>query len=345
MDKLISIVVPVYKAEKYLSRCVESLLSQTYKNTEIILVDDGSPDSSGSICDDYASKHNNIKVVHIKNGGPSNARNVGIDNATGDYLMFCDSDDWAGNNWCEEFIRAINRFGENHFFICGLKHIDNVTKDNYQKTVVYDEEKEYSHLTFDHIMDIDGKWLLKGLYIKILDLNIIKKNNIRFNTTISLGEDCMFVLEYLKHIDYDFVIINKPTYNYIQDNGESLWFKYTPNLYDILVLEQESMEQLFTIRNMLAPAAIKRYRQWCYMNIYRGFYNGYKNLSKADAINDFQKILDNPVTKANIQYYTEKEQQSKFDICLLTENAKKIYSYFVREKYLTKIYNIVKGNR
>lgn len=97
-EKLFSIIVPVYKVEKYLNQCVDSLLNQTYKNFEVILVDDGSPDNCPAICDEYAEKDNRIKVVHKSNGGLSNARNEGVKNANGKYLLFVDSDDYYGDN-------------------------------------------------------------------------------------------------------------------------------------------------------------------------------------------------------------------------------------------------------
>lgn len=93
-EPLISIIVPVYKVEKYLNKCVKSIINQTYSNLEIILVDDGSPDNCGKMCDDYAKKDKRIKVIHKKNGGLSDARNKGIEIATGDYIGFVDSDDW-----------------------------------------------------------------------------------------------------------------------------------------------------------------------------------------------------------------------------------------------------------
>lgn len=95
---LISIIVPVYNVEKFLSRCVDSILTQTYQNWELILVDDGSPDSSPAICDEYASRDSRIKVIHKKNGGQAEARNRGMDIATGDYIMFVDSDDYVHPN-------------------------------------------------------------------------------------------------------------------------------------------------------------------------------------------------------------------------------------------------------
>ena len=97
----ISVIVPVYNVEKYLSRCIDSILNQTFTNFELILVDDGSPDSCGVICEEYAKQDNRVKVIHKENGGLSSARNVGIDNALGDYLTFIDSDDWVETNYLE----------------------------------------------------------------------------------------------------------------------------------------------------------------------------------------------------------------------------------------------------
>ena len=90
---LISVIVPIYKVEKYLNKCVDSIINQTYKNLEIILVDDGSPDSCPDICDKYEKKDNRVKVIHKKNGGLSDARNAGLDIANGEYISFIDSDD------------------------------------------------------------------------------------------------------------------------------------------------------------------------------------------------------------------------------------------------------------
>lgn len=97
----ISIIVPVYNVEQYLERCVNSLINQTYKNIEIILVDDGSPDQCPQLCDNYANSDSRIKVIHKTNGGLSDARNVGLDNATGEYIAFVDSDDWVENDFIE----------------------------------------------------------------------------------------------------------------------------------------------------------------------------------------------------------------------------------------------------
>ena len=107
MEPLISVIVPVYKVEQYLGRCVESLLAQTYKNVEIILVDDGSPDSCPAMCDEYAAKYEKIQVIHQENKGLSGARNTGIDHAKGDFLAFVDSDDLWSPHFLESLYKAL----------------------------------------------------------------------------------------------------------------------------------------------------------------------------------------------------------------------------------------------
>lgn len=125
----ISIIVPVYKVEKYIDRCIKSILEQTYSEFELILVDDGSPDNSGKICDEYAKKDNRIKVIHKKNGGLGDARNAGINIATGDYLGFIDSDDYIENDMYEKLLEAcVNNNVD--IAMCGRYDIqdDNITK-------------------------------------------------------------------------------------------------------------------------------------------------------------------------------------------------------------------------
>ena len=121
---LISVIIPVYNVEQYLKQCVDSILSQTYKNIEIILVDDGSSDSSGIICDEYAHKHGNIKVIHKKNAGLSEARNSGLVVANGSYIAFIDSDDWISNDNFEKMITEIKKQDSDFVFSDGVNFED-----------------------------------------------------------------------------------------------------------------------------------------------------------------------------------------------------------------------------
>ena len=124
--KKISIIVPVYQAEKYISKCIESIVNQTYKNLEIILVDDGSTDRSGEICDEYGKKDNRIVVVHNKNKGVSVARNCGLDIATGDYITFVDSDDYIDLQMYSEMMKVVEKYS------CDVVYSGSVVKTQIQ---------------------------------------------------------------------------------------------------------------------------------------------------------------------------------------------------------------------
>ena len=133
MNEQISVIIPVYNVEKYLSDCVESVLRQTYTDLEIILVDDGSKDASGRICDDYAKQDLRVRVIHKQNGGLSSARNAGIESANGQYLYFLDSDDWIAENAIELLYEAIKNT-QSDLALCNMQYTDvrgrNISKQN-----------------------------------------------------------------------------------------------------------------------------------------------------------------------------------------------------------------------
>ena len=135
MGEKISVIVPIYNVEQYLRRCIDSIINQTYKNLEIILVDDGSPDNCGQICDDYAKKDTRIKVIHKKNGGLSDARNVGLEVCTGDYISFVDSDDWIELNTYEIMMKSMNEYNADMV----VSNINYVYKDKVESK--YSEDK------------------------------------------------------------------------------------------------------------------------------------------------------------------------------------------------------------
>ena len=123
MNNCISVIVPVYKVEKYLRKCVDSILAQTYTNLEIILVDDGSPDNCGKICDEYAAKDSRIKVIHQQNGGLSAARNAGLDIATGDFIGFVDSDDYIAPEMYERLLSSLQMVNA-EISVCNFQKVD-----------------------------------------------------------------------------------------------------------------------------------------------------------------------------------------------------------------------------
>lgn len=150
MEDLISVIIPVYNVEKYLTKCIESIIKQTYTNLEIILVDDGSPDNCGKICDEYAQKDDRIKVIHKKNGGQSEARNYGIEIATGKYITFLDSDDYISEDYIEYMYKLLKDNNAN-LSICGVQIVNNENKKyNTEETEVkiYKTNEAFENLLY-----------------------------------------------------------------------------------------------------------------------------------------------------------------------------------------------------
>lgn len=156
MKDLITIVVPIYKVEKYLEKCINSILEQTYKNIEIIFVDDGSPDNCGKICDEYAKKDSRIKVIHKENGGLSDARNAGIEIATGKYITFVDSDDYITNDYIEYLYNLIKKYNVK-LSICEVKTIwknTKITENRELKSELLDSKAVFENLLFHKGIEI-----------------------------------------------------------------------------------------------------------------------------------------------------------------------------------------------
>lgn len=155
MDNIkFSIIVPVYNVERYLSRCIESLINQTYSNIEILLIDDGSSDQSPEICDEYSKKYGNIVVYHKKNGGLSDARNYGLERASGEYILFVDSDDYINKDSCQSFYSY-------------LKEHDKHRIDIVSGNIVRLEESKKKYEMFNQSIKIsDGATFLKTQLLK-----------------------------------------------------------------------------------------------------------------------------------------------------------------------------------
>ena len=171
MEALISVIVPIYNVEKYLERCVNSILNQTYKNIEIILVDDGSPDKCPQICDEYKNMDSRVKVIHKENGGLSDARNYGLSIATGKYVSFVDSDDYIHEETYEKMIKALELQNAD-IVSCGINHVyDNKIESINIEQKIYDDESAIENL-------IIGKNLNQTVWNKIYKKNVI--DNILF---------------------------------------------------------------------------------------------------------------------------------------------------------------------
>ena len=208
-----SIIVPVYKTEKVLSRCIDSILEQTVEDYELILIEDGSPDRCGAICDEYASKDTRIQVVHQKNGGVSKARNSGLDVAKGEYIIFIDSDDYVEKDYLEQFSKSKAELIISGYILEGDSISGSIIKQ-------YDNE-ELSACLMSEI----GYWFEMGIFnyacTKAFSSEIIRQYKIRFCEKICLGEDTLFVMQYAlrcKNIQK----IESHGYHYVKYNHETL---------------------------------------------------------------------------------------------------------------------------
>lgn len=219
----ISIIVPVYNVEKTLSRCIESVISQTFIDWELLLIDDGSPDASGEICDRYSKVDNRIKVFHKRNGGPSSARNLGLYNATGDFIWFVDSDDWIEHDSIELLLHKIETFNSDICFF-GLKPISQ--KNDSPVPFTFDSICKKSKAKFfcnkvgcaKAIKQIEMCGGMGWTCNKIFKRSIIGKYNLRFDTRFAIQEDNLFTLSYLLYVR-SILVVNCSPYNYVIASG------------------------------------------------------------------------------------------------------------------------------
>lgn len=211
MDKLISIIVPIYNCEKYLEKCLNSIINQTYKKLEIILINDGSIDDSEKICQQFLSKDGRVKYIKQKNMGVSTARNNGIKQATGDFVCFVDSDDYLEQDYINELKKGMIR-SELTISEYYINSNDEETHKSYDINNVIKKEEFLKKIVYDD-------FFCGYLWNKMYNLSIIKENNIAFNPQIKIMEDFLFNIEYVEYVE-NIQIIKKPLYHYIENpNG------------------------------------------------------------------------------------------------------------------------------
>lgn len=206
--KKVSIIIPIYKAEKYLKKCLDSVIEQTYKNIEIILIDDGSPDDSGKICNQYSEIDRRIVTIHSENRGVSNARNTGVKKATGEYITFIDADDYISNNYIEVLQRLLI---ENK---ADISIIGN--DERYDGSVIKISEKFKGILTSEETIGkiLEEKYITSVCWGKMYTKKIIKNSQIQFDSTLKIGEDFKFMMQVLENCSQIAVDTTQNLYHY-----------------------------------------------------------------------------------------------------------------------------------
>lgn len=265
---MISVIVPVYKAENVIARCIESVIAQEYQDWELILVDDGSPDRSGTICDGYALKYEKIRVVHQENAGASAARNHGIDVARGEYICFIDADDYVAGRYLTDFkIEEV----EVDFSIQGMTLTFEEESRNHNKLPSFSGLHSLSELLSQNECTLD---LLNGPCCKLYRADIIREQLISFPVGLSYGEDSIFVLEYLIHCRkvYAAPVSN---YCYTHENTQSL-SSTRQNGYKMMaaVIQDFNLFQKLSSRvGDLPDTYIEYYRDYKALMFYNAIYN------------------------------------------------------------------------
>ena len=260
MGEKISVIVPVYNVEAYLERCVESILQQTYAHFELILINDGSTDSSGQICDHLASQYENIKVYHIENAGVSNARNMGIQLATGSWVTFIDSDDFVTQDYLATLASAVEGLNVG-FVIAPLHHTKNgIVTDlppHSGKTELWSTEETMKELLMT----------TKTSFFPVAKL--FKKDSLadeKFNTDYHLAEDALFLTEFLLKTRCNSVFIDKPIYYYDHREG-SATTSVSRYVFDTIEVYKQIIAQVSQAFPNLKYELINR-ECWSYITVY-----------------------------------------------------------------------------
>lgn len=335
--ELITVIVPVYNVEKYINACVDSLIDQTYKNIEIILVDDGSKDKSGAICDDYAASDTRIKVIHKQNEGLGFARNTGLKAAQGKFVTFIDSDDKADVDLIEKLVNGIREF-DCDTCIGGFKRIlENNTvcfEERYDKTL-YKGKDVYDKLFARMLGSAPDRHdaVRMSVWNVMYSMDIIRKHNIEFpSERIFISEDIIWDSEYYKYAKKASVI-SSTAYNYRITPG-SLTQKYKPDMLEkICVLYSEMCNRLSN-----DEIKIKRLQRQFFVNLrtcikQENFSVSRKSDTEIKAA--IKEIVNNHVVETVSEEYLQVIQQGK----------QKLFVWAVRHKCVRLLYFINKTGR
>ena len=257
MKERISVVVPVYNVEQYLEKCVNSIINQTYKNLEIILVDDGATDKSGKLCDELAKLDNRIMVYHKKNGGLSDARNYGVERATGDYIGFVDGDDYIDAEMYEKLYEAIKK--ENvDVAECNLKIIYS------DRVELFTEKKYYSVYTKQEYLEeyLKIEKIFGSACVRLIKADIAKK--IHFPNG-KLYEDTYYAYDLINVAD-SYVIMEAPYYNYLMRENSITNARFNPRIFDLIEIVDEFHNTVYENYPELEKAADCR-KMYAYFSV------------------------------------------------------------------------------
>ncbi|MBU6392003.1 MAG: glycosyltransferase, partial [Planctomycetes bacterium] len=317
---LISVIVPVYNAERFLNKSIESVINQSYKDIELILVNDGSTDGSETICNRYALADKRIRVISQKNSGPAAARNTGIRNAAGDFVFFLDADDFIEKNTMEILIATYNQYKPD-LVMSNFSKLENNGELVRQKVTFRPGDEPFEQRVkvlskadvvdyVRHFLRHPSNHLISYCWARLYKLSVIRENNISSNEDMHLFEDFVFNLEYLRHAD-KVAFVNENLYNYVMHNtcvsasmviinGDSL-------LHDMKVFKSQAGEFLES-RNTMNAFDVKKEIGHALVHYTIIFMvRSCRQLARDNRkriYDEFYKIISAPILRDNLQYYS-----------------------------------------
>jgi len=340
--KKVSIIVPIYNCENLLARCIKSILSQSYVNFELILVDDGSTDNSNTICREFEAIDDRVIVFLQKNSGASAARNVGIINSLGEYIMFVDADDYIENDMLQKLVNKAE--SENaDFVMCGM------TIDTYNKKgdLISSIECNLTPRVIlgnmnipKNIVDLVENEKINGPYCKLIKGDLIRKNNIKMPNHICLQEDLYFNLKILEHVQ-KMIVIEGCYYHYTKGLGKSVTSRYYPDKYE-MINEVHDLLLTYYYERCNDPSIINRIKYIYIKNTFASFINLFHkdcNLTKDEKLNYIKRIINSK--KYNEMISSAYKPGLKYKILLLLLRTKnKMLIYFSSKCFYIMKYSL-----
>ena len=282
----ISVIVPVYNAERYLRRCVDSILAQTFTDFELLLIDDGSKDKSGEICDEYARNDNRVKVFHKENGGVSSARQCGLDNALGEYSIHVDSDDWIEPKMLERMYGKIIEM-----------HVDILISDFYidkDGKSIYVDQLSCQTVPIDILKEILKGNLFGALWHKLIRHSLYKEHDIKFIPNINYCEDVLILAQILQ-LNVKVRFLHEAYYHYDQQNINSITRNYTKETFNMRKLYVKALMDIVpnTFGSIIKSVAFQVKREAFYNGVLDkdGFYNYMPTPLRYILFNKYEKRL------------------------------------------------------
>lgn len=295
MGPLVSIIVPVYKTKAYLERCVKSVLNQTYTDWELLLVDDGSPDESGELCDILAQQNTQIKVFHKKNGGVSSARNLGIKESKGTWIMFLDSDDFFNDI---NYIKTLVTNSKNaDLVISGFSYYSET--NGYKPKSITDETTYFSDQTYKDYMSLClNRFDFLVVWAKLFKKQIIQDYHIQFNENMVVTEDALFLYQYLLH-NRSLCVSNTKGYSFFLKQGKPQYKLSASQVafhMNTIMCNLKALQDQCNISNQVFYEYIPAY----FLRLYTKYIWANKLWFKEDC-KEIKRIIKNPAVKVALQ--------------------------------------------